>query len=281
MTAYLNGEFQPLENCHIPADDRGFLLGDAVYEVIAVYHNRPFEVEKHLARLEHSLDACGIPNPHTRAQWREIFARLTSNEPADDFGLYLQVTRGSAPRDIAVPADATPLVFAMTMPHTAPVSAPAIKAVTREDFRWQRCDIKTTSLIAAVMLRRSAMGADCHDTIMVRDGKVTEATAANVFVVRNGELYTPPKSHRLLSGITRDVVIEIAAEHGIKVTEQWFGTDYLLSADEVWLTSSTKEITPVAEIDGHTIGDGAAYPLQHRFEEWLAVRAGDNAAGGD
>ena len=273
MTAYLNGEYLPLGNCCIPANDRGFILGDAVYEVIAVYDNVPFETEKHLVRLEHSLGSSGIPHPHSRDEWLAIFQRLIQSEKARDFGLYLQVTRGAAPRDIAVPDKIKPLVFAMTMPHAAPAPLTAIRAVTREDFRWQRCDVKTTSLMASVMLRHNALDAGCNDAIMVREGKVTEATAANVFTVHGGELCTPPKGIYILSGVTRDVIIEIAAARGVRVREEWFDADHLLHADEVWLTSSTREITPVAEVDGRVIGDGASYPLQRQFSEWLAERA--------
>lgn len=273
MPAFLDGRYTALEDCRLSVLDRGFLFGDAVYEVVAVYEKKPFEIGRHLARLDDSLRHSDIPNPHTRDEWEAIIARLVNDEPAQSFGLYLHVSRGAANRNLGSGEALTPSVFAMTMPYAEPAPARAIKAVTVEDPRWRRCDIKTTSLMPNVLVRRAAQKRGCDDAIMVREGLVTEATAANVFAVCDQALHTPPKSERLLSGITRDVVLEIAAEQGVAVHERAFGVELLRRAEEIWLTSSTKEITIVRELDGRVVGDGETYPLREAFVARIFERA--------
>ena len=270
MPAYLNGEYKPLEDCRPSARDRGFLFGDAVYEVVAVYDNTPFAIDKHLARLENSLRHSGIPNPHTRDEWLAIFARLIEDEPAASFGLYLHVSRGVADRDLGT-TDLQPSVFAMTMPPAKVAPRTTIKAMTIDDPRWGRCDIKTTSLMGNVLVRRAANEKGFDDAVMLRNGEVTEATAANVFVVCDGVLHTPPNSERLLPGITRDVILEIAAEQNIAAKEVAFGVDMLRAADEIWLTSSIREIIAVGELDGKVVGDGSQ-PWRERFAAKLFDR---------
>ena len=271
MAAYLNGEYTSVEDCHVSALDRGFLFGDAVYEVIAVYKKIPFELDRHLCRMERSLESSGIPNPHPRAEWRVIFETLINAETCENFGLYVQISRGASLRELSADSSLQPSVFAMTMPHTAPGThtAKTIKAITANDPRWEHCDIKTTSLIANVMLRHKALAQNCDDTVMVRDGKVTEASAANVFAVCDNALYTAPQSPWILSGITRAVILDIAQQQKIAIKQQWFDKNLLYSADEIWLTSSTKEIVAVAELDGREIGKGAPYYWQNQFNLWL------------
>ena len=279
MTAFLDGVYTPLDECRVSALDRGFLFGDAVYEVIAVYDNTPFAVDKHLKRLAYSLEQSDITNPYTSDEWQAIFRRLISDEPTHYFGLYVHVSRGICDRDLSAPADLRPSVFAMTMPYAEPsAGAPTalVKVMTMSDLRWGRCDIKVTSLMSNALARCEAHKQGYNDAIMLRDGQVTEATAANIFVVRNNSLYTPPESHFLLAGITREILIEIAGENEVATHEEDFGIDLVYNADEIWLTSSTKEITAVCRVDDRAIGDGTTYPWHAKFSGWLARRTDPN-----
>lgn len=261
---YLNGEYLPLAQARIPVLDRGFLFGDGVYEVIPVYGGRPFRLEEHLQRLDNSLAEIHMRPPHTRDQWHDILQRLVLPGPADQ-SIYLQVTRGAAAgRDHAVPKDIPPTVFAMCNPIPEPDPAlfeRGIAAVTREDIRWERCDIKAITLLAAVLLREQAKDEGAMEAILIRNGLAMEGAASNLFVVHRGVLVTPPKGRHLLPGITRDLVLEIARESSIPYREDDIPADLLTGADEVWLTSSTKEVMPVTRLDGREIGDGRPGPL--------------------
>ncbi|HTF13519.1 MAG TPA: aminotransferase class IV, partial [Burkholderiales bacterium] len=202
---HLNGEFMPIEKATISVLDRGFIFGDGVYEVIPVYSRRPFRLGEHLARLQGSLDAIRLANPHPTSKWIELIGKIIAGNPWEDQNVYLQVTRGAAKRDHAFPKGIKPTVFLMASELVTP-SAELVekgaKAIVLPDFRWLRCDIKSTSLLGNCMLRTLAADQGCVEAILVRDGELTEASASNVFIVRNGTVLAPPKSHLILPGIT-------------------------------------------------------------------------------
>ncbi len=264
---FLNGSFLPLEQATVPVLDRGFIFGDGVYELIPVYSRAPFRMDEHLARLERSLAAVGIRNPYARDRWREIITTLVAQQPWEDQGVYLQVTRGVAKRDHAFPEGVEPTVFAMANPLVNPPSElveQGAAAVSAVDYRWHRCDIKSTSLIGNVLLRQVSAAAGAAETILFRDGVLTEASASNVFVAKNGLLLSPPKSNLILPGITYDVVVEIATALEIPVEFRDVREAEVRGADEIWLTSSSKEILAVVELDGKPVGEGKPGPLFRR-----------------
>src|SRR5262245_49736044 len=207
---FLNGKFMPVEEARVPVLDRGFIFGDGVYELVPVYSRVPFRMDEHLARLERSLEAVRIRNPYSRAEWRDIILQLVAKQPFEDQGVYFQVTRGVAKRDHAFPKDAVPTVFVMSNPLVCPPK-PLVDngaaAVTAVDDRWHHCDIKSISLIGNCLLRQVSVDAGAVETILFRDGKLTEASASNAFVVKGGTILTPPKSSLILPGITYDVVL--------------------------------------------------------------------------
>ena len=259
---YINGEYLPQSQASVSVLDRGFLFGDGVYEVIPVFAGKPLRLNDHLERLQRSMNRVSLKNPLTQQKWEGIFQALLERNPGGDRSIYLQVTRGAAPvRDLSFIADIEPTVFVMVN-DIKPVDYArlenGIEAITVDDFRWKACDIKSVSLIANVMIRLHANEQNVMDAIMVRDGLVTEGTASNIFVVNNGVITTPPNSDCLLPGITRDLVIELALANGFKVEEREIKQDELESADEIWLTSSTREIAPVVKLDSHVVGDGVA-----------------------
>jgi D-alanine transaminase len=267
-TVYLNGEFLPLEAARVPVLDRGFIFGDGVYELIPVYDRRPFRLQHHLGRLQHSLDGIRLANPHTAAEWEGLIGRIVAEAEWEDQGIYLQVTRGPAPRDHAFPKVVRPTVFIMASALTGPaeeIVRHGVSAITVEDNRWLRCDLKTTSLLANVLLRQMAVDAGCAEAILIRDGWLSEGSASNIFVARDGVVMAPPKSHLMLPGITYDVVLELLATEGIRSVVRAIGEDELHHADEVWLTSSTKEITAVSHLDGRPVGSGEPGPLFRRM----------------
>ncbi len=272
---YLNGRYLPLSEACVPVMDRGFLFGDGVYEVIPAYGGRLFRLHEHLERLEASLQAIGMAPPLAIDAWP---ARLTPLiEPFDgaDCSVYLQITRGVAPyRDHLPSAGLTPTVFAMG--SAIPTPNPTLfetgaRAVTTEDLRWGRCDIKAITLLAAVMARLEANEKGGLEAILIRDGFATEGAASNLFVVRDGRLITPPKSRLLLPGITRDLVLELARLHDLPYAEEAIPLDYLRQADEVWLTSSTKEVLPVTRLDDQTIGNASPGPRFRQMRQHYAT----------
>ncbi len=266
--AYLDGRFLPLDEAHVPVLDRGFLLGDGVYEVIPVYHGRLFRLHAHLARLEYSLAETRIANPHDRDGWREILEELVRRNGGGDRSVYLQITRGVAARDHAFPPEARPTVFVMSHPLPPPdpeIARRGVSAVVVEDIRWARCDIKSISLLGNVLLRQAAIDRGAQEAILLRDGEITEGAASNVFIVEDGRLITPPKGPRLLPGITRDLVLELAERHHIPHHERPISEAALRRADEIWLTSSTKEILPVTRLDGERVGKGEPGPQWRRM----------------
>jgi D-alanine transaminase len=267
---YLNGEFMPLEAARIPVLDRGFIFGDGVYEVVPVYSRRPFRMAEHLRRLQHSLDGIRLANPLTDAQWTQLMTDIIArNESAgEDQSVYLQVTRGVAKRDHAFPKDVKQTVFMMSSPLTTPSQEQidnGASAITAADFRWLKCDVKSVSLLGNCLLRQMAVDAGATETILFRDGKLTEASASNVFVVKNGVLLAPPKNHLVLPGITYDVVLEIARAREFDVEVRDISEAETRSADEIWVTSSTKEVLAITTLDGKPVGNGEPGMLFRRM----------------
>jgi D-alanine transaminase len=265
---FLNGKLLPIEEAKVPVLDRGFIFGDGVYELVPVYSRVPFRLEEHLVRLERSLSEVRIRNPYTRAQWRGFIYRLIDAQPFDDQGVYFQVTRGVAKRDHAFPKNAEPTVFMMSNPLVNPPmeqvekGAPAVSAV---DNRWLRCDIKSISLIGNVLLRQLSAEADAAETILFRDGKLTEASASNVFIVRRGIIESPPKANLILPGITYDVIVELARANAMPLEFRQVGEAEVRSADELWVSSSSKEVLAIVMLDGSKIGDGQPGPVFRRM----------------
>ncbi|MDP2811142.1 MAG: D-amino acid aminotransferase [Rhodocyclaceae bacterium] len=260
MTVYLNGRFLPVEEAQVSVMDRGFLFGDGVYEVIPVYSRQPFRLAEHLRRLQASLDGIRLPNPHAAQEWAALIERMVGLGATDDQSVYLQVTRGpSAVRNHAFPKAATPTVFMMGEPLATPTDEQrrdGVSALSAADIRWLRCDLKTTSLLANCLLRQQAIDAGCIETVLFRDGILTEGAAANIFAIRNGALLAPKKDHRMLPGITYDVILELAATHGLPVEIRDVREDEVRAVDELWLTSSTREVLPIVRLDGQPVGHG-------------------------
>ena len=266
--AYLNGNFMALEEARISPMDRGFLFADGVYEVIPVYQGRPFRLEEHLQRLANSLREIHLDNPLDRAGWSDLFSALIDRNGGGNLAIYLQVTRGSAAkRDHAFPnPPVPPTVFAMTTPVAAPAAdtpdtATGVSAITLDDIRWARCDIKSVALLANVMMREMAVSQGAAEAILIRDGFATEGSASNFFIVKDGVVITPPKSHLILPGITRDLIVELCQGHGVPIEEREIPEAELRSADEIWLSSSTKEVVPVVSLNGHDLADGKPGPV--------------------
>ena len=277
--AYLNGTFLPLVEAQVPALDRGFLFGEGVYEVIPVYAGEPFRLDEHLVRLNNSLDALGIAPPHGAAEWRALFETLIERNGGGDLALYLQITRGAqGKRDHAIPQSYTPTIFAMANAIAAPdpsVHERGIALACLEDIRWLRCDIKTTALLANALLRTAAGERGADEALLVRDGLVTEGSASNVFVVRDGRVATPPKDHRTLPGITRDLIVELAATDGMALEEREITRAELDDADEIWISSSIREVMPVTRLDGEPVGSGRPGPVWQRMHAlFQAFKAG-------
>jgi D-alanine transaminase len=267
-TVYLNGEFLPLDQAHVPVLDRGFIFGDGVYEVIPVYANRLFRVAEHLERLNNSLAAVRIKNPYTDDEWLNIFSHLIEKNQNPDQSLYLQVTRGVAKRDHGFPADTVPTVFVMSSPGVTPdpdLLKRGACAITLDDIRWQFCNIKSITLLPNILLRQQALDAGCAEAILIRNGNVTEGAASNVFVIRDGVIRTPPKDNCVLPGITRDVVIELAHKHGVPCEETTITETDLKNADEIWVTSSTREILPITRLNGNVLGNGEPGQIWQRM----------------
>ncbi len=265
---FLNGKFVPIDEARVSVLDRGFIFGDGVYELVPVYSRVPFRLDEHLARLERSLAEARIRNPHSRAQWRKVIYQLIDAQPFDDQGVYFQVTRGVAQRDHAFPKNAEPTVFMMSNPLVNPpqpqVEAGAA-AVSAQDNRWLRCDIKSISLIGNVLLRQLSAEADAAETILFRDGRLTEASASNVFIVARGLILSPPKSSLILPGITYDVVAELARANGMPLELRDVTEAEVRAADEVWVTSSSKEVLAIVSLDGRKVGEGRPGPVFRRM----------------
>lgn len=268
QTVYLNGKFLPIEQAFVPVLDRGFIFGDGIYEVIPVYSRHPFRLGEHLTRLQHSLDAIRLENPHSDEEWANLTRELIAQNDPEDQYVYLHVTRGVAKRDHAFPKDVAPTVFMMSNPLiTAPreLYESGVSAVSAVDNRWDRCDIKAISLLPNVLLRQLAIDADATETVMFRDGILTEGSASNIFATEKGVILAPPKDNHMLPGITYDLVLELAATNDIPVQIGKFDQSRIRQADELWLTSSTKEVLAITTLDGKAIGDGKPGPLFRRM----------------
>jgi D-alanine transaminase len=264
---FLNGKFMPIEEARVPVLDRGFIFGDGIYELVPVYSRVPFRMDEHLARLERSLAAVRIRNPYSRAEWREIILQLVAKQPFEDQGVYFQVTRGVAKRDHAFPKDSTPTVFIMANPLVNPpreLVERGAAAVTAADNRWLRCDIKSISLIGNCLLRQVSADAGAVETILFRDGILTEASASNVFVVKGGVILSPPKTNLILPGITFDVIVEIAQAAGLPLEFRDVGEAEVRAADEIWVTSSSKEVLAIVTLDNKPVAGGKPGPLFRR-----------------
>ena len=282
---YLNGVFLPVTEARVSVLDRGFLFGDGIYEVIPIYGGRPFRLEHHLARLDQSLEGIRIANPLDHGQWRDVLLDLIARNGGGDQSLYLQLTRGVAPkRDHAFPREPRPTVFAMSSPLSEPDAAArdGVAAVTVEDIRWKHCNSKASRLLPNVLMRQDAIDAGAAEASLLREGNATEGAASNLFIVRHGEVRTPPKSNLLLPGITRDLVVELCRANAIPCRETDIAAAELRDADELWISSSTKEVAAVIRLDGVPVGNGRPGPLWQRISRLYAdykraFRAGEVA----
>ena len=263
MTAriFLNGEWLAAETARVSVMDRGFLFGDGVYELVPVYSRQPFRLEQHLGRLQQSLDGIQLANPHRLEEWIAFVTQLAREAEWDDQSIYIQVTRGPmAVRNHAFPKEITPTVMLLAEPMITPPASQreqGIAVVSGADIRWLRCDLKTTSLLANCLLRQFAVAAGCVETVLFRDGFLTEGSASSIFVVKNGVLLAPIKNHLMLPGITYDVVLELAARHGLPHEVRDITEAETRAADELWMCSSTKEVLPIVSLDGRAVGTAA------------------------
>jgi D-alanine transaminase len=268
MIVYLNGDFLPLEDAKISVLDRGFIYGDGVYELVPVYRREPFRMAEHLARLQRSLDGIRLPNPHSAAEWEAIIRALVAKQEYADQGVYFQVTRGVAKRDHAFPKNVPATVFMMSNPLATPSAAQVaqgVAVVTAEDNRWRRCDLKTISLVGNVLMRQLAADADAIETVMFRDGMLTEASASNVLTVIGGLIVAPPKDNLILPGITYGAVEDFAREAGLPFEIRPVSRAEAFAADEWWLSSSTKEVLAVTTVDGKPFRGGVPGPVFRRM----------------
>ncbi len=269
-TVYLNGEYLPLDQACVPVLDRGFIFGDGVYEVIPVYDGKAFRLAHHLQRLKNSMQAVRIANPHSDEEWSAIINGVVAHNNGGDQSVYLQITRGVARRDHRFPDDITPTVFVMSNlfePVAREQLEQGVAAITLDDIRWQYCSIKSIALLPNILLRQQAVERGAAEAILLRNDEVTEGAASNVFIVKDGVIVTPPKTDCLLPGITRDLIVEQAREHGLAVREANIKQNELEAADEIWLTSSTKEILPVTHLNGQPIGNGRPGKMWHQMYE--------------
>lgn len=260
MSVYLNGEFMAREDAKISVFDRGFMFGDGVYEVTPAYGRRPFRLHQHLQRLERSLAEIRISNPLSVAQWTSLTGQLVTKNPWDNQGIYMQITRGVAPRDHAFPKDAKATVFMMCNELMTPPDSfyeQGAECISAPDTRWLRCQIKSTSLLGNVLARQLAADAGALECIMFRDGFLTEASACNVMVVKNGTVLAPPQDNLILPGITYNVALELMRANNVRLEERKISEAEVRCADELWLTSTTKELIPVVKLDGRPVGNGA------------------------
>jgi len=265
---YLNGAYLPPEQAQVSVFDRGFVFADGVYEVIPAYGGRPFRLPQHLARLDNSLAGIRLTNPLAARDWQAVFTRLVEAGGGGDQSVYLQVTRGPAERDHAFPKRITPTVFAYSQPLKYPEAAQlaaGVSAITVPDIRWQRCDIKAIALLPNVLMRQQATEQGAAEAILLRDGHMTEGSASNIFLVLQGVLVTPPKGPFILPGVTRDLTLELARAHGLACEERAVTEAELRSADELMLSSSTKELLPITRLDGKPVGTGKPGPLHARL----------------
>ena len=267
-TAYLNGEYLPVDEVRISPLDRGFLFGDAVYEVVPVHAGRPLLLDAHIARLSHSLESLNIDNPYSNGQWAELIAGLTKRNSGGDLAIYIQITRGvDAGRDHVYPDNLVPTVFAMATQLAVADYTQGVKAITLPDNRWGRCDIKATALLANVLARQAAFDAGAVDAILLLNGEVTEGAVSSVLIVEGGELIRRPHGQAVLPGTTTDFVVEVAHRAGRACRDEIISEARLRGADEIWLAGATKGIAPVVRLDTEEIGDGRPGPVWRNIAE--------------
>ena len=263
-TVYLNGEYLPVEQAKVSVMDRGFLFGDGVYEVIPCYAGQLFHLQAHIDRLSASLAGVRMNNPYSTEQWLEIFKPLI--DVSQNQYIYLQITRGVSPkRDHAFP-DNTPQTIFVMCNNIVPFAGleTGVKAITLDDSRWKYCNIKATALLAHLLHRQTAVDQECAEAILIdKEGFITEGAASNVFAVINGVMLTPANSNSILPGITRDVILELAEKNNIPFREDDISLAELKTASEIWVTSSTREIIPVVELDGVAVADGKVGSVWH------------------
>jgi D-alanine transaminase len=276
LPCYLNGEYTTLPEAKISVMDRGFIFGDGVYEVLPVYGGKPFRFKEHTARLERSLAELRIKNPMTQAQWLDVAMKLIAQyaqsvgadaESIDQI-IYIQITRGVAMRDHAMPPDMTPTVFVMSNAMKLPSPAQRIQGVacvTADDFRWEKAHIKSVSLLGAVFARQISFDAGALETVMFRDGYLSEAAASNVWVVQGGKVLGVPKDNLVLEGIRYGLLAEICQEQGIGFELRRISRDEVLAADELLLSSATKELLPIVSLDGKPVGKGQPGPVYEKL----------------
>lgn len=267
---YLNGKFMPIEEACVPVLDRGFIFGDGVYEVIPAYSRKLFRLASHLHRLQHSLDSIRLKNPYSNSQWHDLLNKIVAGNDNEDQYIYLHITRGVAKRDHAFPPNSTPTVFIMSNPLLAPsqdLLSNGCSAITAIDNRWIRCDIKSISLLPNVLLRQMAIDANASETILIRDGFLTEGSASSIFIVKDNILLAPPKSHLMLPGITYDVVLELATANHVPYQIREIHEGELQSADEIMLTSSTREIMAVTRLNNGPVGSGKPGKFCQRLQQ--------------
>lgn len=274
---FLNGELLPLSEARIPVLDRGFIFGDGIYEVIPLYNGKPFRGAQHLARLSRSLASIGIPNPYSETEWlAQIDGVVKANGLADQM-IYMQVTRGVAKRAHAFPKDVTPTVLIMTNPMALPPASAVqqgVACVTMEDRRWLNCQIKSTSLLGNVLAAQVAAEAGVTEAIQFRDGYLTEASSSNVWIVKQGRVAAPPKDNLILEGIRYGLMEELCEAMDISIEARRITRDEVFAADEVMISSASKELLPVVTIDGKTIGNGQPGPVfQRLFAAYQAAKA--------
>ena len=265
---YLNGRFVPIEEAYVPVLDRGFIFGDGVYEVIPVYTRHAFRLREHLLRLEQSLAGLRLSNPHSLDEWSKLVQELIARNESEDQSIYLHITRGVAPRDHAFPKDTAPTVFMMSNPLVTPPKDQVengVAAVSAVDIRWDRCDIKAIALLPNVLLRQLAVDVGAVETVLFRNGILTEGAGSNIFAVEKGVLLAPPKDKHMLPGITYDLLLELATTHAIPTDIGYFDEARIRAADELWITSSTKEILAVVTLDDAAVGNGKPGPIFQRM----------------
>lgn len=276
LPCYLNGEFSTVRDAKVSVLDRGFIFGDGIYEVVPAYAGRPFRFEQHMARLERSLAELRIPNPMDRAGWRDVvdrlvdaYAKYAGKAAAETNQLvYLQVTRGVAMRDHVMPPDIKPTVFGMVNRlyiYTPEERARGVDCYTADDFRWKKAHIKTTSLVGAVLARQISADEGGNETIMFRDGWLSEAAASNVWVVKDGVVLGPPKDNLVLEGIRYGLLEELCSRAGVPFELRRVSRDEVLAADEILLTSATKEVIACTRLDGRPVGNGKPGPIYERL----------------
>ncbi|WP_415892622.1 aminotransferase class IV [Neptuniibacter sp. PT8_73] len=269
-TVYLNGEFIPAEEAKISVFDRGFLFGDSVYEVVPYYQGIGFRLQEHVDRLEHSLRAVRIKSD---CDWVAIMNQLVELNGGGNLSVYLQVTRGSAgKRSHGYDDSLEPTIFACCSPikdiwQAGCDDVVPLKAIVTEDLRWHRCDIKSTCLLPNILVLQQAKDEGVDEALFSRDDRLTEGSACNLFLVKRGVLYTPKRSSEILGGITRELILELSDQYAIQYQEIDIDYDKLLAADEVWVSSSTRGIVPIIEVDGHQIGDGQKGPVWRKIFE--------------